>query len=469
MLKEQAKLFAQLSIAADAILILAAFALAYTIRDLFQPPLFTFGNYIWTMLLILPVWLYLLARQQLFASLRRFSCSDILSRVAAVHVWGAFAVAAVIFFLDRQIFSRSLFLLFILLSFLLLALEKSLLRLFLGSLRRRGFNYRQILIVGTQEKAHRFHRILEEHGDWGLRIVGFVETADPTFATHVDNHRVLGHISQLIEICKRQPVDEVVFCLPKDFVDEAERYVRGLEELGITVRMVLNFQKERSRCEISLFHDEFPILTFHGKNMDAQQLFLKRVIDIAGSLVGLIFTGLLFPVIALLIKYDSPGPVIFGQKRVGEGGRIFRCWKFRTMKVNSARRKRELLQQNEMVGAIFKIRKDPRVTRVGRFLRHTSLDELPQFWNVFRGEMSLVGTRPPTPAEVKQYENWHRRRISIKPGITGMWQVSGRSEIRQFDDIVRLDLNYIDCWSFWLDMQILLKTVAIVFARRGSY
>jgi lipopolysaccharide/colanic/teichoic acid biosynthesis glycosyltransferase len=180
-------------------------------------------------------------------------------------------------------------------------------------------------------------------------------------------------------------------------------------------------------------------------------------------------TVLLYPFIALAIRLDSPGPLFFRQVRVGENGRLFTCWKFRSMYRDAERRKGELIPLNEMSGAIFKMRNDPRVTRVGRFLRRTSLDELPQFWNVLLGEMSLVGTRPPTPEEVTGYGHRHRKRICIKPGITGLWQVSGRNDIRDFDEVVRLDIEYIDQWSLWLDVKILMKTFRVLLARNGAY
>ncbi|MBE0500647.1 MAG: sugar transferase, partial [Desulfuromonadales bacterium] len=255
----------------------------------------------------------------------------------------------------------------------------------------------------------------------------------------------------------------------KEQVEDAEKHLQDLEELGITVRMVLDFYELRnSKRELSLFHGELPILTFHTKSLDAQQLTLKRFMDITGSLVGLGITAVFFPLIVLAIKLDAPGPLFFGQERVGESGRIFKCWKFRSMYLDAEERKKDLMAQNEMKGAIFKIKDDPRITKVGKFLRKTSLDELPQFFNVLKGEMSLVGTRPPTLGEVAEYENWHHRRISIKPGITGMWQVSGRNKIDDFDEIVHLDLKYINDWNIWLDVKILLQTIKVVFAREGS-
>jgi exopolysaccharide biosynthesis polyprenyl glycosylphosphotransferase len=281
---------------------------------------------------------------------------------------------------------------------------------------------------------------------------------------------ILGTVDDLVEICKSRTVDEVIFCIPKGFVVDIEEHLVELEELGTTVRVVLDFyEMPMCRTELSYFHDELPILTFHPKEFAVHQLFLKRTLDILGALFGLLILALLFPVIAIAIKLDSTGPVFFNQRRVGTNGRIFTCRKFRSMAVNAEARKPELIDSNEMNGALFKLRNDPRVTRVGAFLRKTSLDELPQFWNVLVGEMSLVGTRPPIPDEVEQYENWQRRRFSIKPGLTGLWQVSGRSQISNFDEVVRLDLAYIDNWSLWLDLKIILKTVYVVLTRRGSW
>ncbi len=468
MLREQAKLFNRLTILTDLLVVLAAFGLAYLVRRRFEPQLLHLREYVWVLLFILPAWYYLLVRNQLFASIRRVSPGEIASRLLNVHLWGGLTAAAAIFFFDRQVFSRGLFLIFLGFSFALLLLEKITLRLGLGLLRRRGYNHRNILIVGTPERAERFVQLAEDHADWGLRVAGFVSDADQPRRHEVNGHPVLGQVRDLARICREHTIDEVVFCLPKEHVD-AEKCLRDLEELGITVRVLLDFQRApHSRQELSFFHDELPLMTFHPKAFDASQLFLKRALDIGGALIGLALTGLLFPFIAAAIKIDSPGPVFFGQQRVGENGRIFRCWKFRSMAVDAESRRDDLRGLNEMNGAVFKIRNDPRVTRVGKFLRRTSLDELPQFWNVLKGEMSLVGTRPPTPDEVAQYQNWHRRRICIKPGITGMWQVNGRSAIRDFNEIVRLDLRYIDKWSLWLDFKILLKTLSVVLVRRGS-
>ena len=470
MLKEQAVFLNRFIMVTDFLLLVLSLWLSYFVVTRTGTVLQEFHVYAWVLLIAGPVWHFMLHYQRLYSSVRRLSYPDIFIKLFDVQLVGGVIVASFIYLFDGRNFSRTLFVVFILISFGLLLTEKLLLRYGLGFLRKKGFNIRNLLIVGTRDKAQQFHRLVEEHADWGLRVVGFLQALeDEPLQKEIKGHLVLGYAHELVAICKQHPVDEVVFCLPRDLFLNAEDYLRDLEELGITVRMVLDFYEARhSKRELSFFHDEIPILTFHTKSLDAQQLAIKRTMDIAGSLIGLSLTAILFPFIASAIKFDSKGPLFFGQKRVGESGRTFKCWKFRSMYIDAEERKKELLAQNEMSGAIFKIKNDPRITKVGHLLRKTSLDELPQFWNVLRGEMSLVGTRPPTPDEVLQYENWHRRRISIKPGISGLWQVSGRNQIEDFDEIVRLDLNYIDNWSIWLDVKILLKTLRVVFLRQGS-
>ena len=195
---------------------------------------------------------------------------------------------------------------------------------------------------------------------------------------------------------------------------------------------------------------------------------LKRVLDFILSLIGLVVLSPVLLIIALIIKMTSPGPVFFKQKRVGKNGRYFYIYKFRSMYKDAEARKAALMEKNEMKGLMFKMTDDPRVTKVGKFIRATSIDELPQFWNILKGDMSLVGTRPPTVDEFQQYEARHKRRLSMKPGLTGMWQVSGRSNIEDFEDVVRMDLDYIDNWSLQLDAKIILKTIVVIFKKVGA-
>jgi exopolysaccharide biosynthesis polyprenyl glycosylphosphotransferase len=240
--------------------------------------------------------------------------------------------------------------------------------------------------------------------------------------------------------------------------------------MGITVCMALDlYDFKFSKTSLASF-GTLPVLIFHSISLNKFQLCLKRVLDIAGSIVGLLITAVLSIIIIPLIILDSPGPVFFKQQRVGKNGRTFELYKFRTMSQDAEMRKEELAASNAINGGLmFKIKDDPRVTRIGKFIRKTSIDELPQFLNVLKGDMSLVGTRPPTIDEVSQYKNHHLRRISIKPGLTGAWQISGRSTILDFEEVVRLDTEYIDNWSIGLDLKIIIKTIFVVFKKTGAF
>jgi exopolysaccharide biosynthesis polyprenyl glycosylphosphotransferase len=468
MLRQQARFFARLTVFCDLVAVVLAFFLAYHIcgsREGLNP----IRYYLWIFLVILPAWYFLMNYYRFYASIRTRPISHVLLSLVNVHVIGGVIITSAIYLVDPG-FSRRLVGLFLLFSLILLGIGKSTQKGALGFIRRRGYNFRNILVVGTDRKARSFINLLDAHADWGLQILGVLRLADEAESEDIDGHKVLGTLDQLVETCRNSTVDEVVFCVPSKLLDNGESYPCILEKMGITVRMVLDvFDLSLARRELSLFHGMIPILTFYPKSFDAGQMFLKRCLDIAGSVAGLLITGITFPFLAVAIKIDSRGPIFFGQYRIGENGRVFRCWKFRSMYADAESRKRELLHRNEMNGAVFKIKDDPRITRVGRFLRKMSLDELPQFWNILRGEMSLVGTRPPTPDEVETYENWHRKRICIKPGLTGLWQVSGRNRITDFDEIARLDIKYIENWSLWLDIKILLKTFHVILIGQGSY
>ena len=209
-------------------------------------------------------------------------------------------------------------------------------------------------------------------------------------------------------------------------------------------------------------------MTYSINHFDYRRMVVKRGIDILGGLVGCLITVVATPFVAAAIKMDSPGPVLFAQTRIGKNGRRFKIYKFRSMYIDAEERKKELEAQNEMQGLMFKMENDPRITKVGKFIRKTSIDELPQFFNIVKGDMSLVGTRPPTEGEFEQYNSHYRRRISMTPGLTGLWQISGRSEIVDFDEVVKLDLEYIDNWTLGLDIKILFQTVWVVLTGRGS-
>lgn len=263
-------------------------------------------------------------------------------------------------------------------------------------------------------------------------------------------------------------LDEVFIYAPDMQQKQVQEVITGFDEMGVNCHYCVELPgADSNRTKIDSF-GSYPVITYTRFRSSYKRLLIKRLMDIIGGLVGLLITAVFFPFVALAIKLDSPGPVLFSQVRIGRNGRRFKIYKFRSMYTDAEERKKELESQNEVKGLMFKMENDPRITKVGRFIRKTSIDELPQFYNVVKGDMSLVGTRPPTQDEFEKYNQYYRRRISMTPGLTGMWQVSGRSEIEDFDDVVKYDLQYIDHWSLRLDIKILFKTVFVVFAGKGS-
>lgn len=268
-------------------------------------------------------------------------------------------------------------------------------------------------------------------------------------------------------------LDEVFINIPYGNEKTATPYIEELEDMGITVHINISTledildKSEYNNMQCGVFAD-YPMATFKAKEHNKNLLFFKRFGDILGAIVGIIISTPIILITAIPLLIESPGPLIFKQQRIGKNGRTFYIYKLRSMYVDAEERKKELMQSNKMNGLMFKIDDDPRITKVGKFIRKTSIDELPQFWNVLRGDMSLVGTRPPTIDEFEKYQSHHKRRLSMRPGITGMWQVSGRSDITDFEEVVRLDCEYIDNWSLYLDAKILFKTIKVVLRHTGA-
>ena len=266
-------------------------------------------------------------------------------------------------------------------------------------------------------------------------------------------------------------VDEVFIHLDEFQKREAylEKLILEFENMGVVVNLSMDLFNLNKRGVKQVYKlEDYSVIAFSSRLFDYRMVMAKRLVDIVGAIVGLAITVVVGIVLAPFLLIESPGPLVFCQNRVGVNGRIFKFYKFRSMYVDAEERKKELMAQNEMQGLMFKMENDPRITKVGAFIRKTSIDELPQFWNVLKGDMSLVGTRPPTVDEYQQYNYYQKRRISFRPGITGLWQVSGRSDITDFDEIVKLDLQYIDNWSIMEDFKIIFKTIAVVFRGSGA-
>ncbi len=348
-----------------------------------------------------------------------------------------------------------------------LVVERTALLAVASAVRKKGYNYRNLLIVGTGRRAQEFISLVDQHREWGYRIIGLLD-ADPRVKGQVvSGHSVVGVFEDLPALLEKHVVDEVVFVVPRNWIGEIENCILYCEAVGVPATLSTDFFDLEIAHGVPKEFGGFTYLTFETSRLKASELVLKRAIDIAVSGAALVALGPIFMGVALIVKITSPGPVFFRQTRVGRNGRRFILYKFRSMVEGAETRLDDLKALNEMSGPVFKMKDDPRLTKVGKFLRRTSLDELPQLWNVLKGDMSLVGPRPPIPGEVERYETWQRRRLSMKPGITCIWQVSGRNRI-SFEEWMKLDLQYIDRWSLWLDLKLLALTVKAVLSRHGA-
>ena len=325
------------------------------------------------------------------------------------------------------------------------------------------FNAPRVLLVGDIDRFTTFKKHLYK-SNTSVRLVGYVSMEETT------DERYLGSIRDLEKIIHENAIGQVYIMNRKSDMVDIQQYIDVCLDMGVSVRIIVKlFQAHGAHRYVSSV-GTYPVVTYHRVCLDDSSKAIKRIIDIIGSLVGIILFSPIMLITAIAIKLESKGPVIFKQKRAGINGSTFMMYKFRSMCVDAEELKEKLQAQNEVKdGMMFKIKDDPRITKVGKFIRKTSIDELPQFFNVLLGNMSLVGTRPPTLDEVAKYERTHWRRMSIKPGITGMWQVSGRSQITDFDEIVELDTIYIDNWSIWFDFKIMFKTVLSMLQRKGAY
>jgi exopolysaccharide biosynthesis polyprenyl glycosylphosphotransferase len=376
-----------------------------------------------------------------------------------IFISAAILGAAILYLIPDNFNSRYLYISFTILAFAFISSEKLLVKQLIANIRRSNHNLTPIILIGRGRNAAQIHQEICCHPEWGLRIIRKLDLSTSP--------------NEFEEILKNCYVEEVFFCIPRKITNDGypvDTYLQICEEMGRPARVFLNISNATffARWEYHQFLNRSSLVS-HTVELDPDQMLFKRIFDVAGGLAGLTVLILLYPLLSVAIKLTSRGPVFFKQVRVGKNGKRFVIYKFRSMSIDAEKRKKDLMALNECDGAVFKMKDDPRITSVGKIMRKLSLDELPQFINVLKGEMSLVGTRPPTPDEVAKYQKWHHRRISIRPGITGLWQVSGRNKITNFDEIVKLDLKYIDNWSIWLDIKIIIKTVLVLFGKEGAY
>jgi len=409
-----------------------------------------------------------LALQQLglYDSQRRSSLDDVVGRLAMAGIVSTLLITTTAYVSGAPL-APKFPLLFGAAQFSILMTERLALFGLLRFARRLGRNTRNVLIVGSGPRAVSVKRRIEQNPHWGLRVVGYLDDADTPVSAEIDA-RSMRKMVDVRRILRDEVVDEVIIAAPRSMFVQMSGLVSACGESGIPFTLLSDvFGDYLPPPQVTRF-GSLAALRFAPVHHSQTRIAVKRGLDILGAGIGLALAAPVIGLAALAVRLSSTGPAFFRQTRVGLYGRRFTLYKLRTMVNDAEQRQEALAHLNEMSGPAFKIRNDPRVTWLGRWLRRFSLDELPQLWNVLRGHMSLVGPRPPLPHEVGQYETFERRRLSMRPGLTCLWQVGGRNRVSDFDDWVRMDLEYIDAWSLTLDLRILLQTIPVVIRAQGE-
>ncbi len=429
------------------------------------PPGINPADYQWLLIGLAPIWAISFHYAQTGDIRPTFRVAALRYAKAAVIGLGLFIL--IMFLFKLQFVARSFVVLFGFVQLMALMMGRIALVEAAKLTRRSREDGHRVVIVGTGEAAVNFAESLRKHSPWTVTIMGFVQL--PGEVVDARARPTLGFVGSLAGLLDRQPVDEVAFAVTGKQPELIKDAISACDERGVDVLLTLPPQYPSSGtvevANVSGF--DYPMLGLRRVPTDEARLAVKRLIDIIGCSIGLLLASPLIIGAAIAVKVTSDGPIFFKQVRAGRNGRKFTMYKFRSMVVDAEKLRAKLEHLNEMDGPVFKIKHDPRITAVGRFIRKTSIDELPQLFNILMGDMSLVGPRPALPSEVEQYQAWQRRRLSVKPGLTGLWQVSGRNQV-DFEEWMQLDLQYIDRWSLWLDIKIILKTIPTVLFHKGA-
>ncbi len=478
MIKEREQLFRKLLMVLDMLVVIASFFVALILRqypyflDVFpgKQVLGELSNplkYFNMLPLVLFVWWASLSASGLYESFRRKSFFEIVWGIIKSGFFTIIVIAVTEFILKLNFVSRSFIGLFFVITCLLLIIERFSIVSVLRRIRKKGYNSKNILLVGTGKRAENFIKLVHKHNEWGFRVLGLIDADKAMLDKAVSGEKVIGVLNDIPKILDEKVVDEVMFIVPRSWLSIIEKSLLACEARGIRTNIAADFFNLNIARSVSTEIEGVPLLSFQTTIGAEWQLLLKRIFDVIASLTGLILLLPIFLALIIMIKAMSRGPAIFKQTRSGLNGRRFIMYKFRTMVEDAETKRAELEKFNSMNGPAFKMHNDPRVTRFGTFLRRSSLDELPQLFNVLKGEMSIVGPRPPLPSEVEKYEIWQRRRLSMKPGLTCLWQANGRNNV-DFDKWMKMDLEYTDTWSLSLDFKILLKTIPAVLFSVGA-
>jgi exopolysaccharide biosynthesis polyprenyl glycosylphosphotransferase len=412
---------------------------------------------------------FLLLRFGAYQGLRVVSLLRYAFIVSKAYAISLAILLAILFFLKVDVVSRSFLLEYVLLIILVMvSVRAGLIWWYFRRSVQKGENYLKVLIIGTGRRAQRLTEMLNRHNEWGIHILGYLDTDAEQVGGAVLDAKVLGTVHEIEQVLTSRVVDEVILAVPRSNLSHMEEIVSACEEQGVRFRFMADvFDLQVARMQM-VEMDGIPLLTFDPVAQNEKMLLVKRLMDLTIVLASMPVVLPIMGLIALAIKLDDGGPIFFVQERVGLRKRSFPMLKFRSMVVDAEARMKEIEHLNEAEGPNFKIADDPRITRVGRFIRKTSLDELPQLLNVIRGHMSLVGPRPMSQRDVELFDRGiQRKRFSVKPGLTCIWQISGRSNL-SFEKWLELDLKYIDEWDLWMDLKILFKTVPVVLKGSGA-
>jgi exopolysaccharide biosynthesis polyprenyl glycosylphosphotransferase len=415
----------------------------------------------------MPVWIWTMSLSGVYQNFRTKTFSDTLWKFIQSGGLTVISLGSITFLFKMQLASRSYIAVFIFTAVVLLSIERYIFLKILQIIWEKGYNQINLLIVGTGKRAQHFIGVIKDHADWGFQIVGLIDDDPKLLGKEIMDYPIVGRIRDIPKVLRHSVIDRVIFIVPRLWLNRIEEAIFHCEREGIPTAVSVDlFKPKLAQLQLSNLAG-IPLIIYQTSIAKEWQLFFKRTIDIVVAFFTIVLLLPVFIIAMIGIKISSKGPIFFSQVRCGLNGRKFTLYKFRSMFVGADMRKKELERQNEMNGPVFKMKRDPRITPFGRFIRKLSIDELPQLFNVLKGDMSLVGPRPPLPAEVSMYQSWQRRRLSMKPGLTCIWQVSGRSRI-DFDRWMEMDLEYIDQFSLWLDFKILFRTFFVVLTGYGA-
>lgn len=390
------------------------------------------------------------------------------SIVVKVSVIGALISITFVFLAGFKNFPRTVLIVLFFVSLTLFLFEKTLLYYVANFIRRKGKNRKKVLLIGTGTRTKQFIKTVKNNFHWGLDIVGIVTGDYEIIGREIEGIKVTDHYDNFQNVLKNINPEEVIVTMSTKKFDEIRKVLEICEQEGVNIRLNSDFFGHITKHVTVDNIFGLNIISFNMVRQTEAELFIKRIIDIAGSFTALVIFSPFMLIAALGILISDGRPVFYKWNVVGINKKPFKSWKFRTMVKDADKIKKTLMDKNEMDGPVFKIKNDPRILPFGRWLRKFSIDETPQLFSVLKGDMSLVGPRPAGPHELERYESWQRRKLSIKPGITCLWQATGRNSINKFDDWVKLDLEYIDNWSLLLDLKILLKTIPSVILGKGA-